>query len=115
MDDIQKWIIGAIIAVVIIYTWIQFQPKHEHPVENPVSVEELSPPRVSIPNIPIHKEKSLGYHRSHERLTSMAGVPEKFEQSVEPPLRRSSPIKGSRRYSDAGRQFTSETGFITVI
>lgn len=113
MDDIQKRLISVIVVVIILYMFIRSQPKHVPSSDPPKDVSGISKATETL--FPVVNSKSDGYHRSYEKLTNFAGVVENFQHSIEPPIRRSSPIRGSRRYTNAGRNFSNEQGFITVI
>lgn len=122
MDDNQKIIITLVILAILYYLYVK--TKDVSPVnisETPDTSDTSDTP--DMPNIPdisntleLSNVKVENFHRSYSKLTSMAGQPEEFESSMEFPTRRSSPIKGSRRYSNAGRTFPEFSGgFVSVI
>lgn len=110
MDDNQKWIIGAIIAVLIVYLYIKIQPKYVEPEIVPKPIEELKP-RVDVELPRVHQNKSTGYHRSYSRLANTAGIPEKFGGSIDQPIRRTSTPRSVRNR----RPPIGLIGFTTVL
>ena len=118
MDDYRNLLIGVIIVMLIVYLITKTRPKTKHPIEQPVDVSKSNEEKMTISQVKKVaniREPKDGY-RTNEKLTNFSGISELENMSIEPPMRRSSPIKGSRRYSDSGRQMiTGEQGFITVI
>lgn len=116
----RNLLVGTIIVVIILYMFVKTQPKT---IPQPNVVEDVSKSgeeKFTISQIAriasLKKRKATPSHRTSEQFTNFDIVADNFQSSIEPSMRRSSPVKGSRRYSDSGRQdIAGSSGFITVI
>lgn len=117
MSDYRNLLVGTIIVLIIIYLMIKTQPKTELPKEPSIDVSKSGEPKAEkltkalISNTRVAKD---GY-RTNEKLINFSGIAELEHMSIEPHIRRNSPVIGSRRYSNSGRRVLGEQGFITVI
>lgn len=119
MEDYRNLLVGTIVVVILIYMFLKSQPKTKIPDEKPVDVSKSNEEKMTISQITnivaIKKGKANLSHRTDEKLANFSGLAENFQTSIEPSMRRSSPIRGSRRYADARSDYANSQGFITVI
>jgi hypothetical protein len=117
MNDYRNLLVGTIIVAIILYMIVKSQPKTTIPETSPVDVSKSGEEKFTISQITriaaIKKGKADMSHRTGEKLANFSTVAEHLQTSIEPSMRRSSPMRGSQRY--AASDFAGPLGFITVI